>query len=210
MRVARHHVALVQQRLAAQHGDQLPDLIREGGAFLFQVQADVQRDLIVAAAGGVQALSGIAEARGELALDECVDILRIRIDGKLSAVDIASDLLQSGADPVGLILRQDPACAEHRRVGDAALDILPVHPAVKGNRRIKVVCFLVDFFLEASCPKFHVTILQLLLYQERIRGERKRFAPHHSERDPRSPGRALRPAVFRGRPGFPPGRMFFI
>ena len=45
-----------------------------GGA---QVQADVQRDLIVAAAPGVQALTGVTDAGGQRLLDEGVDILGV-------------------------------------------------------------------------------------------------------------------------------------
>ena len=56
-----------------------------GGA---QVQADVQRDLIVAAAPGVQALTGVTDAGGQRLLDEGVDVLGVGVDLQLAGSQI--------------------------------------------------------------------------------------------------------------------------
>ena len=88
MRVAGHNVACTFLGLVAQHGDQLFDLALDVLAGLPQIQADVQRYLVVAAAAGVQPLASIAHAGGEGLLHKGVDILGVGVDLQRTGVQI--------------------------------------------------------------------------------------------------------------------------
>ena len=155
MRVAGHDRVGVFLRLVAEDGNQLLELADEARAFPAQRQADIERDLIVAAARRVQALARVADAGGQLALDEGVNILRVRVDMQRAAFNIRSNFFKLRADFVALALRDDAAGAKHRRVRDAALNILFDHPAVHRNRRIEIVRFRIRLLLEAPFPQLH-------------------------------------------------------
>ncbi len=62
-----------------------------GGGFP-QVEAEVQRHLVVAAAAGVQPLARIAHAGGQGLLHEGVDILGVGVDFQRAAVQISSKM----------------------------------------------------------------------------------------------------------------------
>ena len=163
VRITGHYVLAVQNRLAAQHLDQLPKLRLQHAAFLFQVAAQIERHLIVAAAGGVQALARVAHAGSQLALHEGMNILRVRVDRKLAALNVLPDAHEAVTDDIRLVLLDHAARAQHGCVGDAAFDIFFCHSAVEGNGRVKIICFGVNFFLEPSCPKLHV-IASVILF----------------------------------------------
>ena len=105
-------------------GGDFPHLVAE-------VQADVEGDLVVAAAGGVEALAGVAQAFGQLRLDEHVDVLRLHIKGKGAAVQVGEDPRQAGDDLFRLGGVDDAGLSQHGGVGDAAHDIVAVHPPVE-------------------------------------------------------------------------------
>ena len=155
VRVAGHDRVGVFLRLVAEDADQLFELADEARARFAERQADVERDLIVPAARRVQPLARVADARGQLALDKGVDVLGVGVDRERAALDVCGDLFELRADLVALALRDDAAGAEHRRVRDAALDVLFIHPAVDRNRRIEIVCLRVRLLLEAPFPQLH-------------------------------------------------------
>ena len=78
--VAGHDVPCALLGLVAKHGDKFFYLALNMLAGDAQVQADVQRDLIVAAAPGVQALTGVTDAGGQRLLDEGVDVLGVGVE----------------------------------------------------------------------------------------------------------------------------------
>ena len=156
MGVAGHHGVGVFLRLIAQHVKQLLDLLNERSTFLAQRQAHIERNLIVAAAGGVQALAGVADAGGQFALHKGVDVFGVRVDEQGAACDIGFDLLETGADLLALALFDDAGFAQHGGVGNAALDILLIHPAVHGDGGVEIIGFRVQRFLEAAFPQFHI------------------------------------------------------
>ena len=97
MRVARHHglkmlSGLVGQRIEVAEQERM-DLL----ALIPQIQADIQGDLVVAAAGCMQALAGIAQAAGQFRLYEHVDVLGCGVDGERASLQIAGNALQAPA-----------------------------------------------------------------------------------------------------------------
>lgn len=66
-------------------------------------------------------------------LDKGVDILGGGIDLQSAGLQVPQNLFQANADFTGLVLVNHPAGAEHRRMRNAALYILPGHPAVERN-----------------------------------------------------------------------------
>ena len=64
-----------------------------------EIEPHVHRDLIVAAAGGVQLLARLADAGGELRLHEHVDVLRLGVDLEISGLDVGKDAFPSAISP---------------------------------------------------------------------------------------------------------------
>ena len=152
MGISGHDGLAVFHGLVGQHGAQLFQLADKPGGFLFQRHADIQGYLIVPAPGSVQPLTGAAQTLGEFALHKGVDVLGVGVDGQCARSDLIADFLQLVANLLRLRFVDDSAGSQHSSVGDAPADILLIHTAVKGNRRVKVVGFGVKLLVEASCP----------------------------------------------------------
>ena len=133
MGVAGHDVPGALFGLVAQHGDQFFDLALDMPAGFPQIQADVQRHLVVAAAAGVQPLTGIAHAGGEGLLHKGVYILGVGVNFQCTAVQILQDRVQPLVNIVHILLGDNPLTAQHGRVYQAALDILLNHPRIKAD-----------------------------------------------------------------------------
>ena len=88
MGVAGHNVACPLLGLVTKHVDKLFDLALDMLAGGTQVQPDIQRHLVVAAAAGVQPLTRIADAGGQRLLDEGMHILGVGVDLQCAAVQI--------------------------------------------------------------------------------------------------------------------------
>ena len=155
VRIARHDCGRVLLRLFAKHEHELLHLRGNRIAFIAQIKPEVERDLVIPAAGGMKALARIANARGELRLHKGVDILRIGINRQLPALKIRKDALQPAKNFIPILLADDPAGAEHCGVRHAPLQILLIHPAVEGDGGIEIVCFLIGLLGEAARPQFH-------------------------------------------------------
>ena len=150
--VARHDDGGVLLRFMAQHFHKVLQLGLDGGAVLAQGQAHIQGHLVVAAAGGVQALAGVADAGGELPLHKGVDVLGVGVDGEGAGVQVRPDGFEARDDLLALAFVDDAALPQHGGVGDAAFDVLVVHPAVDGDAGVKIVGLGVGFLLEAAFP----------------------------------------------------------
>ena len=118
-----------------------------------QGQADVQRDLVVAAAAGVQALARVADAGGQRLLDKGMDVFGRRVDLQRAAFQVGQNLLQAGQDGVAVLRRNDALLAEHRRMGHAAVDVLAGHALVKADAGVEIVDAGVHRFAETAFPK---------------------------------------------------------
>ncbi len=91
MGVAGHDGVLVLLRLSAEDRLQLQQLPHDDGDLLPDIHAEVQRHLVVAAAGGVQALARVADPRGEQGLDVHVDVLVVGGEFHLPRFDVCQN-----------------------------------------------------------------------------------------------------------------------
>ena len=91
--VARHDDVEVALRLADERVDQQVEIGGDLDDLVPQVEADIQRHLVVAGAAGMEPLARLADLRGEARLDVHVDIFEG--DGKveLAGLDLLQDLL---------------------------------------------------------------------------------------------------------------------
>ena len=109
------------------------DLLGEGVEFVAEPESDIDGDLIIAAAGGVEFGTGW-DAPGELGLDVHVDILELGLPMEGAGLDLLSDGLEAGADGLELGLGEDADLLEHGGVGDRAADVLTPEPPIEGDR----------------------------------------------------------------------------
>ena len=116
------------------------------------VQTHIQSNLIVAAASGVQSLSGISDAAGQLTLQKCVDIFLRLINVQSSSFQFVLDLSQTVYDIVTVLLADDSLFCKHRSVGNAAADVLSPETLIKADRSIKLKGKCVWLFCKSSAP----------------------------------------------------------
>jgi hypothetical protein len=98
------------------------------------VQAHVGGDLIVAAAAGVQALAGVADALGEPRLDVHVHVFQRLTPLEAAGGDVGGDVVQSADDGLDVVGREHPDLAEHAGVGLGAGDVLFPEALIEGHR----------------------------------------------------------------------------
>ena len=153
MGVARHYIAGRALGLGAEGLDQIAELIRELVHGVPQPEPDIQRDLVVAAAAGVQPLAGVADAGGQRLLDKGMHVLGCRVDRERAGVQILKDTAQTLRNRGGVRGRDDALLAEHRRMGQAAADVLLDHPAVEPDRGVEVVDAAVHRLGSAALPE---------------------------------------------------------
>ena len=155
MGVARHDRVCPAVGLLAQHADQLHQLRPQRRDRIFEIQPNVQRHLIVAAAPGVQPFARVADARGQFAFHKGVDVLGVRVNGQRAGSQIRSDRGQPVADGFAVRCRDNALLRQHCGVRHAAGNVLLCHAAVKRDGGVKVVGFLVKLLVEPSCPQLH-------------------------------------------------------
>ena len=154
VRVAGQNVALVRPGLLDERREHVLCERNDLARFVAQVHAQVERDLIVARAGGVQLLAEVADARGEHLLDEHMDVLARGVERERAAVEIVEDALQRVDDGIGVRLGENVLRAEHRRVRHAARDVLAVHPAVEADGGVEIVRDRIGHAGRAARPHF--------------------------------------------------------
>jgi len=136
------------QQLRLEFRDQRQDLVDR----VAQPQADVGRDLVVAAASGVEALAGVADERGEALLDVEVDVLVVEVPGEFAAFDFAGDLRHPALDVGQILCADDALLRQHLGVGERTTDVLPRHALVEGHRRGVALDQVGNGFGEAARP----------------------------------------------------------
>ena len=94
----------------------------------------------------------LADAGGEAALDAHVDILVLHGEYDLAGGNVRPDQFQTGNDLVPLSFGDDALLSQHGHMGDAAVDILVVHPLVKKNGCVVFFHKLIHIFFKSAAP----------------------------------------------------------
>ena len=127
--------------------------------FALQIHADIERDLIVAGARGVELFADIPNALGQDGFDKHVDILGLRIERQRAGLQIGQNAGKTVDDLIGVCLCQNAAFGQHGGVRHRACDILLVHPSIDGDGGVECVRQLGSFGFCASGPKlFHKNV----------------------------------------------------
>ena len=139
MGIAGENVGLVRLGLRRERGDERLRETDDLGCLASEIHAQIERDLIVPAARGVQLFPHVADALGEHLLDKHVDVLGAHVKLQRAGIQIVQNALQRVDDALRVRLRDDLLCAEHGRVRHGARDVLLIHAAVKADGGIEVV-----------------------------------------------------------------------
>ena len=154
VRVARHDDAELALGTVEQHGLELGE---RGEDLIGEVACDEVRihgRLVVAGAARVEAPAGRSDVLGQDALDGHVDVLvAVDVKRELAALDLVGDVVEAGADGVGVLLRDDALVGEHGGVGLGAADVLAPHALVKRQRGAEALKLAGGGGGEAACPQ---------------------------------------------------------
>ena len=155
VREAGHDGALVFVGFLHQRGLERADLLHQVVDLVAQIQPDVERDLVVAAAGCVNARALGTERFGQRGLDVHVDVFQLDLELHFAFCDPAFQDRELAADGVGGFLRDDPGGAEHGGVRHAAGDIVFVEAFIVGNGLGEVLDAALSLFGESAAPESH-------------------------------------------------------
>src|SRR5262245_38716478 len=95
MRVSRHDHVQMALCEANQGALELQDVVENGTNLVAQVEPHVQRNLIVATAGGMELAADGANRLDQAPLDVHVDVLPVHIKRERAALDFRLDRLQA-------------------------------------------------------------------------------------------------------------------
>jgi len=153
--VPRHHGVVVLARHVEQGLHHVHELGGDRVNLIAQPQADIQRDLLIAAAAGVDLVGDGAHALLELADDEGVDIFvgRPFIEGGLKGVH--SHLLKALLELCAFAAGENAGALQRARKSLRAAAIGVNQPAVKMERTGKAFKDGGRSSFESSTPKFH-------------------------------------------------------
>ena len=150
--VAGHDDALVILRLG---DDRRKHILYQCGNLInlvFQVHSQIQRHLIVPAAGGVELLSHVPQPLGQHLLDEHVDVLAAEVKFQRPGFQIVQNPLQPVNELPGLGLGDDALGAQHGCVSHGAGDVLLIKFAVKADGGIEIIRDAADLAGRPSGP----------------------------------------------------------
>lgn len=111
---------------------QRANFLGEQGDLVAQPEADVERDLVVARAAGVELRAG-GNALRQFRLEVHVDVLEFRLPPEFSGGDFLADLFEAGADGLQFRRGEHADLGEHGGVRDGADEIVFPEPPVEGN-----------------------------------------------------------------------------
>jgi len=132
--IARHGDRAMRFRLGHQHALALLKPLRKIFQLTAQVEPDVQRDLVVATASRVQFAPQGANQLREPPFNRHVNVFVLRRKFKSAPIQLGLDCFEGPHDRPSLARLQDPRLLQGLAVGDAALDVLRVQPAIDGHR----------------------------------------------------------------------------
>lgn len=152
VRVARHDDVLVGEGRGDEGALEIADEGEDGGDFGAAVEPDVEGDLVVAAAGGVEFGSGGADARGEGAFDVHVDVFEGRLPFEGTCVDVGADGFEPGGDLGEFLSGEDPGFVEGGGVGDGAFYVVGVEAPVERDAFTELLDESGGFLLKSAFP----------------------------------------------------------
>ncbi len=152
MGITGHHGLLMLFGLVQDGLLEVQDLLDDLVDLPAEEEAEVHGDLIVPAAGGVEALACRADPFRQKGFHVHVDVLVVGGKFDFSGLDIGQNVFQALDDLFFVLPGDDAAVRQHGRVGDAAFDIFPVHAAVKLDGGVEIVDQRVGLFAEPSAP----------------------------------------------------------
>ena len=131
VRVAREQRVDVLARAQGERALEPDEPALGGGRRVPQVEGEVGRDLVVAAAPRVEAPRDRADQVAEPRLDVHVDVLEARVVGEAALLDLRGDPLEAGDQGGGVGRGQDARGAEHARRGRS----IPAGRSARGRGR---------------------------------------------------------------------------
>src|SRR5699024_3517399 len=112
----------------------------------------VERDLVIAAAPGVQAAARRAYALGQQLFDVHVYVFGVDLECDFAGFYVGEYALEALDDKIGVGFGYYALFAQHRRVRYRAEYVLPVQALVKRYRRVEVVDHAVGGLFKAAAP----------------------------------------------------------
>ena len=102
--------------------------------FLTNIQAKIERDLVVAAAPSVQFGTRRSDPFSQCRLDVHVYVFQRLVPDELVRSDLIFDLAQAARDHLKFIGGENPGASESRGMCDRPCDVVTIQPAVERNR----------------------------------------------------------------------------
>ena len=136
MGVARHRpvgvlLGDVRER-RHQRGQQLDGALRA----LADIQRHVGRHLVVPRPSRVELAADRTDELRQAPLDRHVDVLVLRLERELAALELVRDATESVGQGLQLVLVEDPRPLERPGVGERAADVLRPEATVEAKRRV--------------------------------------------------------------------------
>ena len=153
VRVRRHERPARRLRPAREGVDEGHHLVLDDGDAPAQVEAEVERHLLVPRPAGVQPLPGVADALDQLALDEGMDVLVRPVDERGVAAAPVADLDEGVPDCGRVPGRQHAGAGEGLRPREAPGDVILEQPPVERERRLEREDLLVGGAVEPAGPQ---------------------------------------------------------
>ena len=137
--VARHDRGGVLAGLFADDPHQPGNEALQPDALVPQGEADVEGDLVVAAAAGVQPLAGVPDAGGQGLLHKGMYVLGGGVDLQRAGGQVVGDGGEAAQNGLAVGLRDDALPGQHGGVDAASLHILGNHPLVKADGGVEIL-----------------------------------------------------------------------
>ena len=152
MREARHDGARMDGRLVDERALEFAQ--RGFGAVAGRAHPhfEVERDLVVARAGHMQALGGLADQVGQPRFDVHVDVFEFGLENELALFDFPAHLLESAHDRGHVFGLQDFGVRQHLRMRGRARNVFGVEPPVDVDRGIDPLHDRVGGDAETTAP----------------------------------------------------------
>ncbi len=116
-------------------------------------QPQVGRNLVVAAAAGVELAAHVADPLDQRPLDVHVNVFELLAEGEFAGGDLVENLFQAGHDLVPLVVGEDAHLGEHQGVGDRAADVVRVKPPIEGHALGELLDTAVRRLVKHTAPR---------------------------------------------------------
>ena len=143
MGVARHRRFQMLLGNRKQRLEEFQELRLDRQHLVAQIHAHIHSDLVVAAAAGVELFADVADLFREQDFHVHVDVFVGWVEVHLASFDLLENLAKTCHQRGCFFLRDDADIAEHRRVGDGALNVPIIQFLVKADGGMKILHQLV-------------------------------------------------------------------